>query len=260
VALLFTAASSQYLKLSAGLVSNYPLTISCWFYSSDDANAQDLCSLTIEGSGNNWLALLFLGGNVGGDPVRAGVKDTSFSAANSSTGYTTNTWTHAAGVWRATNDRSAYINGGNRGNDTNLRSPSAPDTTGIGARIESSVGSFMSGRIAELAIWRVDLADWEIARLGEGRSPLFIRPQSLVWYSTLRTDARTLSGSHLFTSINGHTLAEHPSIHYPTITLQQQFFVKAPAPAAGRTTKNTDIRPLGVHSGISRMISGNTTP
>jgi len=52
------------------------------------------------------------------------------------------------------------------------------------------------------------------------------------------------------TAFNTPTVAEHPPIIYPTTP-----YIVVPVAAAGRTTKNTDAQPLGIHAGISRRIN-----
>jgi hypothetical protein len=90
----------------------------------------------------------------------------------------------------------------------------------IGARgYFGELGLFLNGKVAEVAVWRVDLTADEIASLYRGYSPLLIRPGSLRGYWPLtgrhspEPDLReqrslTLSGSPGF--------ADHPKVIYPT--------------------------------------------
>ena len=74
----------------------------------------------------------------------------------------------------------------------------------------------MDGRIAEAAIWNVELTDAEVAILGKGFSPPFIRPESLVFYAPLiRDEDDDRVGGLSLTAYNTPTIASHPPIIYP---------------------------------------------
>ena len=72
----------------------------------------------------------------------------------------------------------------------------------------------MSGSIAEPAVWNVVLTDAEVAILGAGFSPLFVRPQNLVFYPDLIRGLNDKVGGLTLTA-NGTVVSAHPPIIYP---------------------------------------------
>jgi len=106
----------------------------------------------------------------------------NFSSAQTTTNASQDTWHHLCGVFAASDDRTAYLDGGNKGTDATDLSPDYVDLTAIGAFKDNTPGEYCSGRIAEAAIWNVALTDAEVAILADGFSPLLVRPASLVAY------------------------------------------------------------------------------
>lgn len=174
--------TTQYLSSASAVLAATPFTMACWFLTSDVTTDPVLMSIGVTGSANNIHALQATG-SLGGDPVRATSKVTATSAAAAtSTGYSANVWQHACGVWASATDRKAYVNGGSEGTNTTSRVPAGMNSTYIGASQGVSVSNFVTGRIAEAAIWNVALNTSEIAALAAGVSPLRIRPNALVTY------------------------------------------------------------------------------
>jgi hypothetical protein len=176
--------STQYLIGGSAPVSAVPLTMACWFIGNSTLTGA-LMSLGTNGGTARYS--LVAAGTAGGDPIQAGTTNSGGTGANgtTSTGFTTGPWYHACGVFASTTSRSAYLNGAGKGTDTTSITASA-DRTLIGARINGgTVGAFYTGRVADAAIWNIDLTDAEVASLATGMSPLLIRPQSLVFYAPL---------------------------------------------------------------------------
>lgn len=179
---LFDDAATQYLERAAAILTGHPLTMACWFYSDDAAVDQVLMSIT-DNTVTNRSWDLMIAGSSAGDPVRA--RANNGNSASTTTGYSVNTWMHACGVYAATNDRRAYINGGSKGTNSTASTLGSRNTTAIGRSSTSSPGTYMSGRIAECAIWNIALTDAEVAALATGVSPRFIHPEALVFYAPL---------------------------------------------------------------------------
>jgi hypothetical protein len=86
------------------------------------------------------------------------------------------------------------------------------DRTAIGTTNDGT--DFMSGDIAEAAMWDVALGDDEVLMLGVGFSPLCIRPQSLVAYWPLvgrHSPEIDMIGKFDMT-VTGAAAANHPRI------------------------------------------------
>lgn len=101
----------------------------------------------------------------------------------------------------------------------------------IGALDRASPIHHMEGRVAEVGIWDVALDDDEIAALASGFSPLFIRPQSLVYYAPLiRDEDEDRVGGLSLTATNTPTVGTHPRVFSPA----QLNFDMVAAAAAGK--------------------------
>jgi hypothetical protein len=185
VARLFDDASTQYLEVDSTPLTQVPATLACWFRSDDITLTQALISLADKDDDNDRLTL-FAGGGTAGDPVIAQTTNQlgSTAAAVSSTGYSADVWHHACGVFAANNDRRAFIDGGSKGTNTTTRSMVSGqiDRVSIGRLGSLTVGNYMSGRIAQAAIWNVALSDAEVAALARGIAPPYIQPAALIAY------------------------------------------------------------------------------
>lgn len=216
---LFDDASSQYLTYTGAAVTTTPLTLACWFYSNDTAAAQGLVALGYSDAVDTSRFVLTANGNIAGDPVRATAHDAgTIHPAVTTTGYSANTWHHACGVFASSTSRSAYIDGGSKGTTTNSHTPIGIDRTYIGVVEGAGLTNYMSGRIAEAAIWNVALTDAEVLMLSKNRCPLFVRPANLVSYwPLLGANSPEIDpvGKYDMTLTNGPTKAEHPRILYP---------------------------------------------
>lgn len=232
MARLFNDAASQSLQYNGAVLNTPPITMACWGYSDDATIAQAAVSITHSVDGNPLFELQFAG-NAGGDPILAVARDDAgiSGIATSTAGYTANTWCHACAVFAAGNDHRAYVNGGNRGNDATAVGAKTLDRSHIG---EFRGTLYFSGRLAEVALWSAALTDDEVAILGKGYSPLFVRPQSLVAYWPLIRDTdQDWVGGYNMTPVNAPTVADHPpQIAYPRPrSLVWQAAVSPPTPS-----------------------------
>ena len=216
MARLFNDASSEYLETDQAVLANPPITMACWF-NSDDADAvQTLMFLGDKDAGNQYHHLLAHGG-AAGDPVYVQSRSPQGTgSAITTSGYSVNTWHHACGVWPSGLQRNAFIDGGSKGSNSQVIGPGGLNRTTIGRCGDSSPGFYMSGRIAEAAIWNVALSDEEVALLAKRFSPLFVRPQNLMAYWPLVRDTDIDKvGRYNLTGYNSPGIAEHAPIIYP---------------------------------------------
>lgn len=228
MARLFDDGSSEYLEVDSTPLSAWPVTMACWFYNDSIALRQALICVTDVLQGDRYFALL-ADGSEGGDPVDAWARYDSSEHCFTSAGYSASTWHHATGVWASNTERYSYLDGGNKGTDVDSVAFPPVDRVSIGRLGDSSPSNYISGRIAEAAIWTAALTDAEVASLAAGFSPLLVRPQSLVAYWPLiRDEDQDRVGGYDLTAYNTPSIAAHPPIIYPAPPI----FVAAPTAGA----------------------------
>ena len=203
--------SDQCVKADSAAVTAVPMTFSAFFNPDNITSSLSIIVLSDKNSNQVSYALLAAGAIVK-DPVRA--QHGNEFTASTTTGFIAEAWQHAAGSFEASNARSVFLNGGNKGENTSNTSAYLPNVTNIG-RIERAVNSphFFDGFLSEAAIWNVVLTDSEIASLAKGFSPRRIRPQSLVFYAPLLRNLQDLRKGLALTAVNSPTVAAHPRVY-----------------------------------------------
>lgn len=224
MAILFDDAASERLSVASAVATAAPITMACWFNTDNNSANQTLMDLHASGYGsarNNFM--LRADGFTGGDPLTARTGGASSAAlATTTSGYSVNTWHHACGVFAATNSRSVYIDGGSKGTDTGNLTPAGVDETIIAAQGGLADDLYVSGMMAEAAIWNIALSDAEVAILAMGFSPLFVRPESLVFYLPMialgggGTQQDWIGGRTMTETNTPATAAHPPNIIYPS--------------------------------------------
>lgn len=256
MARLFNDAVSDFLKNTSAVVVATPLTLAAWFYSDDATANQTLISLGDTATNNNYFRLA-IAGAVAGDPVRAQAEYAAGpSQADSTTGYSANTWHHACAVFASDLSKAAYIDGGSKGTNATLAAPSSIDATAIGRLEKATPAQYMSGRIAYPAIWAAALTDAEVSVLRFVR-PCYVRPASLIAYWPLygRISPEIDVWGNFNMTVTGAVAADHPKLIMRFINSGR--FLAQPAGPGGRTTRNTDEYFHGVKHGTSfRMTHG----
>lgn len=160
-----------------------PMSVSCWFYTTDAAPLLDKAILSIGDGGTTNRFRLLVEGNT---PSARGTlrwvctAGGSTAKAQSTTTISANTWQHACGVEASTTDRRVFLDGGSKGTNTQFQNPSGIAYTRIGRCYTS--GDPWNGRIAHMAVWNVALADAEAGTLAAGISPLKVRRSNLIAY------------------------------------------------------------------------------
>lgn len=208
----FASASSQYLRYAGAVLSGPPFTVSAWVYPANYTAARTIFWLGVDATGNQ-AHVMMVSVNTGTITVRS--RNTTSRNAVTSTSVTLNAWNHACGVWAATNDRRAFLNGGGKGTDTSSVTDATWTGTEIGRLGGSGAAAYMDGRIAEVSVWNADLSDAEVAALGAGASPLQIRRGSLVAYWPLfglASPEPEYVGSGKGMTVTGATLADHAPV------------------------------------------------
>lgn len=182
--------SSQYGRTGSTPVSGVPITIAGWFNSDNETTSQAVIYLTNSSDNAQYIGLLAVGSHAE-NQVRALMRSTlgfPFLSANTTSGYTSGTWHHAACRFPDNDTAEVWLDGGNYGISTAAtETPSGLNRLTIG-HSENALGfssQYFDGKLAEIGIWNTDLTDAEINSLSKGFSPLFVRPQNLVFYVPL---------------------------------------------------------------------------
>ena len=180
----FAAASSQFLYVASNLgITAEPFTFACWGQSSDAANNQNLMAFSRSAS-DSGVYLLAMRGSVAGDPIAAIKQNdagTASAFANTTTGYSTGSWHSACAVFESTTSRTASIDGGSSGTNTNSVSAVTGFEFSIGAAYPRlTTRAYLSGYVAFPAVWNVALSAAEVLMLAKGAHPFSVRPDNLI--------------------------------------------------------------------------------
>ncbi len=213
--------SADYLEHTSGVPVNAPpFTMAAWF-SIDTTTATGII-LSLHKFSNGHRHILYC--DTTADKVCVATAAATSGIATATASYSANSWSHAAGVWSASNSRTVYFNGGNNATNTTDLTPNTPDRLAVGAQRTApsgAVATYFDGRIAEPAVWNVALSAGEIQALANGVSPLMIRPGALVFYAPLfgrggasGDEDEWVQGMTL-TQASSPALADHPRIIYP---------------------------------------------
>lgn len=184
----FDDSNSEYLSYAEALVPVVPLTLACWFRSDDLTAQKVLISICDSGGDVNYFLLRALS-TASGQTIRADTRSVAGTAvATSASQYSNSTWHHAAAVFAAVDSRTAYLDGVAGTPNTTSRTPAGLDRIAIGCLYRSTIGSYMSGRIAEVGIWTTALTADELASLAAGYAPPLVRPDKLYAYIPLHRE------------------------------------------------------------------------
>lgn len=212
---LFDDTASERLDVSSAPVTDYPLSMACWFRMDAPPSTIERFSFCMIDNGTNFISLA-----INNDPDRDIIVSIDGQNNGVSAGggaQNPNQWYHACGVYASATDRAIFLDGANKGTDTTSRAfPTSADSMEIGDNTLNSGFSPMDGRICELACWNATLTDEEVAVLGRGFSPLFIQPQNLVFYAPMvRDEDVDIVGGLTLTPINVPGTDIHVPIIYP---------------------------------------------
>lgn len=206
-------STDQFVSVASAPITAAPLTMTCWFQTTDDNSNQGLLFLGDQGSDNDHWGLYA----TSAAHISFRATDTSSYSALTLNDLTADTWHFAAGVEISTSSRRAYLDTTYDAETTSCTpTPGNIDTFAIGAWRRSTDGLFLSGRVAEVGLWDVALTEQELAVLAAGYSPLCVRPGNLVLYCPLtRDDDEDLVGGLSLGATNSPTIASHSPVIYP---------------------------------------------
>lgn len=205
MARLFDDVQTEYLEIDQVIVAGQPVACACFFNNDDISGVGTLITIIDKDVDDNWRVLDIVSAQ---QEVRAhenagGTNDD----ARSSTTYSVDTWHHACGIFVSATDRRVFLDGGSKGTNATNISPANLDRVSIGRLGRATPTNYMSGHIAEAAIW--DLSGWPgandveradafekiVPSLAAGYSPLFY-PLGLKAYWPLIRDANDRIGGY----------------------------------------------------------------
>lgn len=220
MARLFDDAQNEYLERSQTVAAGTPIAMACWFNSNDESVHQTLINLADISEDDQIINLMLLGGT---KKVLAYVYS---DYAETSTSWSANVWNHACSIFVSATDRRAFLNGGGKGTDSVSVTPTGLDVTSIGRRSRATPVQYMSGRIAQAAIWDLsalpggtdsDKADYFEANilpnLAAGHSPEEFTT-GLLSHWKLRSDDLDSAGSYDLTPYNTPSFADPPPMAF----------------------------------------------
>ncbi|MHA2201268.1 MAG: LamG-like jellyroll fold domain-containing protein [Candidatus Thorarchaeota archaeon] len=203
----FDRASDEYLYCDIPVVVDEPLTLAAWFNFANTTNHQAIISLNTltKGARQSEFYEILAQGAVGGDPIRALVvgENDQFRWADSTSGYSANTWHHACGVFASETSRAAYIDGGNKGTNSDDTGNVLVENTCIGAayRQEGAEGpqiiSPSDGLVSGACIWNRVLSDAEVEYAYRNPWDLYETVRPRYWAITLAEEASDSQAAYL---------------------------------------------------------------
>ncbi len=238
---LFVDENTEYLEVDsvpAGWTVAIPMTFSCWFLNDEAGLAAGPMGLFDLSLGAIRIYLSYRADDVLRWTISSPVGASSPETANT---WSDNVWNHALGKSVTTTDHQVILNGdtGNKGTaiDSVTGTWEGLDRISIGRLGDASPSFYVSGKIAEVAMWDVALSDAEAVILSLGYSPLLVKPESLVFYAPLVgiPSAAALNdriGGLALANFNTVTAADHPRVFNPAPQALGLAAAAAGAPAA----------------------------
>lgn len=227
---LLLNGTSQYLSLASSLVSGgLPYSAVGWFKSTSATVNQDIVSFGSHTTVNPLLRLELNGATAG--RVAAQQRDDAGvggAIANDSAAYTINVWQHAGAVFISGTNRSAFLNGANKGTNSSAMGTTTTTRSAIGALLRSTAVGFFSGRLAHVSVWSVALADADFASLAAGALPSSVQAANLLAYLPLTSDFTDTKGN-VWTNNGSATIdgADNPTVSGGAAIFRRGLFNRA---------------------------------
>lgn len=222
---LFDDASTEYLQIEQE-IATLPFAFVCKFNTNDLAAYQTLFSSVDKDVDNNYHRILLLGsGDAAANKISV-ESNNPLGRAITTTTFSANTWHHICGIWVSTTDRRALLDGAGRIVDATSSTPAGLDRTCIGVLGRLSIVQYMSGMIAEAAIYDLSVypgandgqrADYFEARILPSLVKRFTPdnyPLGLAAYWPLIRGINDRVGGFNLTA-SGTVAATHPNIIQP---------------------------------------------
>lgn len=200
MSILLDDVKKQFLELDTPVEGFPPYAVSFWVYLDDLTPDQTLFSVADKDSLDQYVAVRVVGG-VPQLKVKSGGTEGIAIASGS---MTVNTWHHIYIDSSDTSNRRILLDNANEGTDTTTVNPTGLDRTALGRLGHQSPLEYMSGRVAEVAVWSAPLDDKDLPQLLLGISPLKVRPElALVYWPLL--EVPTGNGAELVSDWTTYT-------------------------------------------------------
>lgn len=179
-----TFSSGKYYKKTTGVITDMPITMCAWNYSTS-ASGEYIISLCYDLTGGTIAALWDKGTNPDYLSGEYAVEGSGSVFWYSSNAYTLNAWHFTAGTFISSNSRAVFL-GTTKTSNTELRNfPHSMTATYIGAANErGTLYNGFIGYIGYCGMWNVTLTDTELSELAYGIPPEYIHTNSCLgsWY------------------------------------------------------------------------------
>lgn len=232
-----TFSSGNYLSVASPAPPAIPWTVAGWAYSTDGTASNQTPWWAGQPADNvHEFRMTF---TTGGKLRFIGFTFT----AESTTSFSANTWHHCMGVVASTTSRTVYLDNAGAATSTDGFNPTLTHTY-LGVMGRSTPILPWVGRLAEWAVWNVALDADSRKALAQGKSPLLVRPENLVFYCPIigRSSPEPDYIGGLQLALTGTVAkADHPRIIQPR--RQPLIFV-----SAGGAPPSDFTPPQGLHT------------
>lgn len=201
----FVAASSQFFDNNGqAAVIAYPFTFTTWF-KANDADSNYSFVFVGDADGATFFSVLQARGDLGGDPLVAFSGEHGGAAskrADSTVPFIAGQWHHGAGVWTSASSRAVFLDGGNKGTNSETVDPIAGyDRTTVGANGFATPGQHMDGQLAEARIYQGTVPDLVIFLMFQPstRWELYNAPRGSVFLGALEPEKGIVASQQMFT-------------------------------------------------------------
>lgn len=223
----FQGGDSDYLTSNEPPVTTDPATFSLWVYPTV-LDGADKNLLTLGSDATNFQKMRLYVDSL--NQLRGQSNDGVTVGTPNAGVMTLNVWQHAAYQGISTSLRSAWLAGVKSSEQTTGVTPSGFNRLRLGS-FHRTPSLFLSGYLAEVAIWDIGLSDAEVYSLSQGALPEDVRPANLVYHLPMFDwNTRDRVGSVRMTDVNSPGITQHP----PVIKrFARRRIYKAPAAPAG---------------------------
>lgn len=216
----FATASLQGGYVYSAPYCTWPLTVSTWAYVGATNQSHAVWSLQTNTTGGDSHRLMLYCVGSSGFSGQWALDRSHATTRILGPAIVPNTWYHVAATGTAENNYILYVNGVAVGTNTTAH-PSgyllAGDTYDIGNRWSSGFGQYWQGRIAEFAVWNVELSAGQVAALAAGADPRTVSATAPRCYIPMlgeNSPELGWSGQSL-TLTNAPVKGAHPPVTHP---------------------------------------------